>query len=170
MNSYQNTDLLKIFLIRMYCQEKLTIKEIALFCGVGLSTIRRWLKKYEIPIRAKSKVKMGKKNPMFGTHRCQENNSNWRGGETIDKDGHVLVRKPDHPNVNKNGYVLRSHLVMEKILGRYLTLEEVVHHDNDNKADDRPENLILFPSQSRHLSYHHSKREISHRSRVLNDF
>jgi len=141
----------------MYCQERLTMKEIALFCGVGLYTIRKWLKKYKIPLRAKSKAQIGKKNPMSGTRKCRENNSNWKGGETMDKDGHVLVRTPDHPHVNKNGYVLRSHLVMEKILDRYLELGEIVHHENDN-ADDRPENLILFPSQSEHMSYHHLKR------------
>ena len=110
-------------------------------------TIRNLLKRFNIPIRNNSESKRGEKN------------HNWKGGETIDKDGHVLVKSSSHPRANKNGYVLRSRLVMEKILGRYLDPGEIVHHKNKSVADDHPENLKYFPSQSEHISFHHKERK-----------
>lgn len=94
--------------------------------------------------------------------RFGEKNSNWKGGQTIHEDGHILVRSPNHPHVNANGYVLRSRLVMEEHLGRYLEPGEIVHHHKD-KDDDRIENLKLFPSISEHMSFHWQERRLRKR-------
>ena len=107
--------------------------------------IKQYRKKYRKKIRDNNKPKL-----------CGGNH-NWKGGETIHEDGHVLVRSPDHPNVNANGYIRRSRLVMEKHLGRYLEPGEIVHHHKD-KDDDRIENLRLFPGASEHVSFHHKQR------------
>ena len=70
----------------------------------------------------------------------------WRGGEYYSK-GRVMKYFPDHPNANKK-HVLRSRLVMEQHLGRYLTSEELVHHINEIIDDDRIENLqVVSPKQ-----------------------
>lgn len=40
------------------------------------------------------------------------------------------------------------------MIGRYLRPGELVHHRNEIKTDDRPENLRLFKNQSEHSRYH----------------
>lgn len=42
---------------------------------------------------------------------------------------------------------------MESIVGRALTSDEVVHHINGDKRDNRPENLQLM-SRSEHMLEH----------------
>ncbi len=50
-------------------------------------------------------------------------------------------------------------VVMEQKLGRALSPDEVVHHVNGVKHDNRPENLQLFSSPAAHTRYHAEKDE-----------
>lgn len=54
----------------------------------------------------------------------------------------------------------RHRLIMEEILGRKLTYDEIVHHKNGNHGDDSPENLEVI-SRSKHSSLHRKKTGIS---------
>ena len=80
-----------------------------------------------------------------------EKNGQWNGGESK-KNGYNIVLQPG------GKYKKKSHLVMEKHLGRLLMPEEVVHHINEDILDDRIENLRLFGSKSKHTAYHHKLR------------
>ena len=51
---------------------------------------------------------------------------------------------PEHPFATKSGYIREHRLVMEKKIGRFLQPNEVVHHINGNRQDNRVENLQLF--------------------------
>jgi hypothetical protein len=88
--------------------------------------------------------------------------SNWKGGRRTHK-GYILIYCPDHPNTIMRFYVKEHRLVMEKHLGRYLKKEEVVHHINQNKADNRIENLQLFANHCEHMKFlnHHKKSQTS---------
>ena len=68
--------------------------------------------------------------------------------------GYVLIYKPEHPNHDNKGYVPEHRLVMEKHLDRYLKRSEDVHHKNENKQDNRIQNLQLTPNRSKHRLVH----------------
>jgi len=96
-----------------------------------------------------------------------KNNPNWKGGKKKSRD-YWYILKPNHPRANKQGYVKRANLVMEKMIGRFLEIDEVVHHKGikypidsiKNKQDDRPKNLQLFNNHSEHLKFHRELRKI----------
>lgn len=77
--------------------------------------------------------------------RCGENSPRWKGGrfETNGGSGYSFVYLPDHPKANSTGFVLEHRAVMEKVIGRYLLSNEMVHHKNGRKSDNRIENLEI---------------------------
>lgn len=125
-------------------------------------------KGYKHSEEAKRKISEAHKNPSKETRKKKSiakkgsKNPLWKGGYAKHYDGRISVRMPEHPFARTNGYIFRSHLIMEKMIGRYLTLIEVVHHKGikypissiKNKQDDRPENLMLFPNNSAHIKFH----------------
>lgn len=88
----------------------------------------------------------GMKCPDISERQTGENNPCWKGGR-IKQDGYVLIKMRNHPNCNSQGYIKEHRLVMEKHLGRYLTKNEIVHHINGIKDDNRIENLVLTTQQ-----------------------
>ena len=92
-----------------------------------------------------------------------EGNSYWKGGQAvISGGGYVTIYKPDHPFCYKHR-VKEERLIMENLLGRYLTKEEIVHHKDRNKTNNDPSNLQVVDS-----SEHHKLHWIG-RSRVLSE-
>ena len=77
----------------------------------------------------------------------------WKGGKSDDGSGYVRIYIPEHP-LHKTQYVREHRLVAETMLGRYLKPEEIVHHVNGDRADNRPENLVIFASHSEHKKFH----------------
>lgn len=75
----------------------------------------------------------------------------WRGGRTMDKQGYVVVWN------GSEGRIHEHRLIMEQALGRLLTRHEHVHHRNENKSDNRLENLEVL-TDAEHASHHWAER------------
>ena len=67
-----------------------------------------------------------------------------------------------------NGYIFvkigrkyepEHRLVVEEKIGRMLEKEEVVHHLNSKRDDNKIENLMLFPNQKEHSKFHNKIRQ-----------
>ena len=76
------------------------------------------------------------------------NSPNWNGGRYKTRHGYIAAYAPEHPRARSNRiYVLEHILVMEGVLGRFLFVDETVHHKNGIRDDNRPENLELRAGQ-----------------------
>lgn len=92
----------------------------------------------------KTRFEKGKEHPFFD-HK------------TISWAGYIELFTPNHPFCTQRGYVKEHRLVMEKHLGRYLNENEVVHHINGDKQDNRIENLELL-ERGEHTRQHNIAR------------
>ena len=77
-----------------------------------------------------------------------------------------------------NGYVLirvglqwlqEHRLVAEEILGRSLTKEEVIHHIDHDRQNNKPENLALFESQKAHSHFHTQLKQFGETRTLLRE-
>jgi peptide deformylase len=102
--------------------------------GIGRKVIGRLFKKHDLHIRTKSENATG------------ECNSQFDGEPRYTKDGYIEIW-------NGTARVLEHRYVMEQHLKRKLISEEVIHHINGIKDDNRIENLELC-SQSEHMKKH----------------
>ena len=81
--------------------------------------------------------------------------------------GYSWIYCPDHPRATKMGYISEHSLIYEKFLKRYLTSEEVIHHINRNKTDNRFENLSYFANNALHIKYHRKLQRLAKQSIIL---
>ena len=59
-------------------------------------------------------------------------------------DGYIVVSAKGHPNAIRGNRILEHRLIMSKMLRRTLRSDEIVHHKNGIRNDNRPENLELW--------------------------
>lgn len=106
------------------------------------------------------KGRIGTKAPWANPpHKFGKDSSNWKGGRRRTFGGYIIVNSPTHPYSHVSGTVYEHRLVMEKYIGRHLKKEEVVHHINEIKDDNRIENLKLFKSDVEHKRHHKELRD-----------
>jgi len=94
--------------------------------------------------------------------KCYDLNRGRRGAykKYVLSRGYKYVYAPNHPHArgSKKLYVAEHRLVMEKKIGRYLLADEIVHHVNEDKLDNRVENLLIMTT-SEHDQYHARNRK-----------
>ena len=156
---------------RTYCSLKcahvfVTSKEHQLKMTIGRKKSRRW----QLWVKKLGKFNKGKRYSPATEFKKEHtpaskgktlpgrsgiNHHNWKDGRTFSANGYVLILKKDHPYPNNlHGYVFEHRIVKEKEIGRYLDPAERVHHINGIITDNRPENLMLFKSNSEHSKFH----------------
>lgn len=64
------------------------------------------------------------------------------------------VYYPKHPRAKQNGCVRLHILVAENMLGRYLQSQETVHHKDGDTKNNKESNLMVFATNSDHITYH----------------
>lgn len=72
-------------------------------------------------------------------------------------DGYIAVYFPEHPKSNRQGYIMEHDLVMECAIGRHLKDDEIVHHINHKRDDNRLSNLQLMTFKE-HAAHHMKER------------
>lgn len=73
---------------------------------------------------------------------------------TITTNGYISVYCPEHPKAWANsGSILEHRLVAEKMLGRYLEDDEDVHHLDNDKTNNHPNNLLVL-HRAQHTKLH----------------
>lgn len=72
-------------------------------------------------------------------------------GRTNSTHGYTLIL------MGKNKYDYEHRIVMSQVIGRPLKKNEIVHHKNGVKADNRPENLEIVKTVAEHWYKHRKK-------------
>lgn len=176
----------KEILKKLYCDEGLTFKQIGERLKMATGKIYKYFKFYDLPSRAlgmpkgtrlwdeKQKHEIGirfKNLNRTQKHcinisegkKCHYNGINGYGHTKDHASGYVLAYAPDHPNATCDGYVFLHTIIMERFIGRYLNLDEVVHHENHIRNDNEIENLVLM-KEKQHMSMHMKQRHEQRRN------
>lgn len=103
---------------------------------------------------------IGNRKPKYCSRKCKHLAHTGvelvHGTRHVRKDGYVQIK------VGIREYQLEHRLVMGKIFGRKLDIDEHVHHVNGDRADNRPENLEVLTS-SEHAKLHNHPQMRSRR-------
>lgn len=74
--------------------------------------------------------------------------------------GYRLIRRPGHARQDARGYVFEHVLVAQEMIGRPLNPNEIVHHKNHVKTDNRRSNLAVM-TRGDHQRMHWKKNRLA---------
>jgi hypothetical protein len=90
-----------------------------------------------------------------------------RNNGRMKANGYWRVYLPAHSKADLNGYVSEHALIVERILGKILPLEIVIHHVDENGFNNAPANLVVCQDRDYHNLLHarmRALRECGHAS------
>lgn len=157
----------------MYLKHGATMRSVGEALGISSACVCRHLHRRGTPIKEKPDVKrivtpetrkrIGEKHR--GKVLSEETRRKISAARTLHgighlktrSDGYIYVYYPDHPCASADGYIMQHRFIMEQHIGRYLEKNEVVHHINHKRDDNRIENLQLMTFEE-HASLHMKER------------
>jgi len=161
----------KEILQKKYWNERLSLKKIAQEEQVSPKTVARWMESWNIERRPFSTKGLQTRLGAILTEETKKKIAQKHLGKRLSPEH----RKKVVANLNKyrwgnknpawtggivvsdNGYIGSHILLLEQKIGRYLEKDEVAHHKNEKRWDNRLENLQVM-TFNKHSKYHAIKR------------
>lgn len=136
------------YLRRLYFDELQSLYMISKLTGRKTATIRDCIKKFGKPRTwSEAQLLANRLGRGQGIRNRGVASGVWKGGRGIDGQGYMNVclsgDDPFYPMAHSNGRVLEHRLIMAQHLNRLLTHDEIIHHLNGIKTDNRLKNLVI---------------------------
>jgi hypothetical protein len=80
----------------------------------------------------------------------------------VTTQGYVAIYEPAHPLAYADGYVLEHRKVAWESGMMASPDQEVVHHRNEDKADNAPANLVVETASSHQVNHHSTPGSLRH--------
>lgn len=159
-------------IVKMYLELNMCLRELGELLNCSTSEVHAILRRAGVKTRGagdyprtEAQLDAARKNGFKAGHavsietRRKISEMNRKNGTWRSSRGYVIVYAPEHPYANKSLGVAQHRLVMEAHLGRYLEPDEVVHHINHIKDDNRLENLCLMTKRE-HSELHARENQL----------
>jgi hypothetical protein len=151
--------------VGLYVGQSMSLTDISKATGISVSTARNWLHKLAMLRTRTEAIKLasadGKLDSLKGRKRPPRSEQ-WsqrisdaariRGEQTakgfsIKPSGYIEITRGPHKGRGQHV------VVMEEIIGRPLLPNECVHHKDENRSNNSPENLELM-TRAEHARHH----------------
>lgn len=152
-------------IIRLYVDDKLTLKEVSVLSGKAISTVRYYIRRADLLRSPKQAAILAGGLGRKGAHLAGK--SKPLTAETIKK---MTDRKREWADKNSKGFSLKPNgyfeitrgpnksrpmhvVIMEQYLGRKILLHEVVHHIDHDRLNNDIANLQIM-TRGEHARFH----------------
>jgi hypothetical protein len=140
-----------------HCGMSFKARPSARYCSIRCAALAR--PPLSLEVRARIGLKLRGRAPNAGSFKRVRTEpwapDSWDDGY-VDNKGRFRVYRPDFPKADKMGYAMRAHVVYWLATGSRHPDGAVLHHKNEDKLDDRLENLQVM-THGDHTRLHHAE-------------